>query len=587
MSPGAVRQELLGDSASAWARARELARRWMRSGRGDGLIVADRIDDAATLARECGAARLHAASFEQITLTAVRRGALTAGLPPGFLVLEAAAIEVSSERADRRWLSRHLAGSVPADDPAETGTGFTGMSELLAHPRWAARVSRARTSARIARATASRADLERAARRIDRKHPDLWGQVVGEPGTVIVVAGGATAARWLPRIEVLARREPPPPVWFLETAAGAGAPSMSDQPPAVEELSSLAAALEDPRDALAVAATLRSRLFGLSDDVLQRHRQAGGSWIPRRCTQPSSQPGDPAVLEALDQLDRWSERLRRAGPGPTLEAAIREIGQLELLSGLSGDAREALALRRRLDALHEVEVRTPGDARPVAELIASREPAWEAELRRSPVPGSAPGWPSVESGSRTEVVDLQPPAATGRTPIVAEDFELRVARHAIERLSVEGSDDDPGAVAAVVEQILALTGRGQEDAVRAVGVVRGVWEHPLLDRARRAPVSRSSICVSWLERGDPGRDNVEAGRLVRGMIDLWLEDDRGRAIVICDGGAWGDGAGRDRRIAARSGETSRLARRLEGSRPIDEAWLLLVGGPQVEAHLVP
>jgi len=389
---------------------------------------------------------------------------------------------------------------------------------------------------------------------------------------------------WRRRLDDLAGRREPDTVWLLGADRDpAAAPAFPLDHPAVQELEQLAAALEDPSDALAVVAVLRGRLFGLADDVLERHRRAGGAWRPRRSPQASASDGDPAVVDALDQLARWGELARDAGVARALEAACRNLDQERLLRDLPHGEAEADALRAALDQLHELETACPGDQRSRAEVLAAlrrRQGLCIGRTRptraRTPQEGTSP--------ARLRLEDFTAATVTGRAEVSESDFDLRVARHAMEQLLHPSGETEPGSASELIERILSLTGRGREDALRAGGLVRGLWSHPLVERARSAQRARTALDVAWVER----RPEVAGSEVsvVRGVIDLWFEDRDRRALVLCDSGPWRETAGRQSRIDARRRDFERLAEHLPSLFEAEERWLLLLGGPAIDAERI-
>jgi hypothetical protein len=569
----------------AWREAEERLRAWLagpRDGRGLALVVADRAESAAALAERCASGSVFGIGLRQLETRLLRRGALSAGLPAGFVLLGAPASKELDRRSARRAAERLLGKRDRDAAVREALRHVPGLSRLVDHPVIAPRVTRRQRSARLSRGTLAAGDLEWAIRRLERQRPDLLDATLKGVGLIVALLGAASCARWRPRLERLVAEPEPVAVWLAELTApvpGRGG-RPGHQTPAVQELEQLAAALEEPADALAVVGVLRSRLFGLSDESLVRHRRLGGDWCPRRATQPSALPGDPAVIEALDQLARWADAAAERGTVPALESAIDQLDQRRLLLELAGGEEEAEALASALDHLQEREVAPLPDARPRASVLSalrrSGELAASAEVAAAdePAPTRWPAGPGGEALAVTAGASLSPGPAAG------PDFELLVSRQALEQLTAR-APDDPGDAAELVEGVLRLTGRGQEDALRASGIVRGLWEHPLLLRARQADRVRTGLGMHWIESE---RDSSTRTRLVRGVLDLWFEDSAGRVVALCDSGPWRDPEGPRRRLEARRGDLSRIATWLDGPFAAHEGWLLLVGGPQVVAE---
>lgn len=586
MSGAGLRHRALEGRGEAWEAAAELLTAWLRDTSGEreaarGAVVSDDGLGAVSIAARLDPERLSGWSLDQLAMRAARRGALAAGLAPGFVVLDDDVAEELDRRADSRLL-RRLLGSRSKDAWIETAVRDAAAArELLARPPLAARAARARTSTRLARGALDRSDLRRAAGRLDRGRPELWDAVLGAPSFVVAVLDPVSRRAWRRRLHGLAEQRDPDTVWLLEAD---GEPSITSgctlDHPAVQELEQLAAALEDPSDALAVVAVLRGRMFGLADDVLERHRLAGGSWRPRRSAQGSVCAGDPAVVDALDQLARWGELAREAGVARAVETACRYLDHERLLRGLPHGDAEAYALRDALDHLHGLEIACPGDQRSRAEVLEAlrrREGGCAGPARYA---GAAAPRETTTS-PRLRLRDFTTATVTGRAEVSESDFDLRVARHAMEQLLHPSGETEPGSASDLVERILSLTGRGREDAMRAGGLVRGLWSHPLLERARAAPQARTALDVAWVER-PPGTADTEVS-VVRGVIDLWFEDREGRVLVLCDSGPWREEVGRRGRIDARRRDFERLAEHLPGVFEAEERWVLLLGGPEVDA----
>ncbi|HEX9991708.1 MAG TPA: UvrD-helicase domain-containing protein, partial [Acidimicrobiales bacterium] len=97
----------------------------------------------------------------------------------------------------------------------------------------------------------------------------------------------------------------------------------------VRELLAVLEAVDDPGDAVAVVAALRSLGFACADDELAEWRAAGGSWDPRR-DPPEGLPADHPVAAALADLAALHER-RWWEPVPDLVArVVRERRLVEL-----------------------------------------------------------------------------------------------------------------------------------------------------------------------------------------------------------------------------------------------------------------
>jgi ATP-dependent helicase/nuclease subunit A len=113
----------------------------------------------------------------------------------------------------------------------------------------------------------------------------------------------------------------------------------------VAELSHLATAIADPWDEVAVVALLRSRLFGLEDSLLLRHRDEGGEF--RAVGGPRS--GEQQVLAALSQVSGWHSESGRRAPPELLEDVVRQTKLLVLLARLPDGRRASANVRKLLD----------------------------------------------------------------------------------------------------------------------------------------------------------------------------------------------------------------------------------------------
>jgi hypothetical protein len=530
-----------------WEEALAKLTEWLerRSAPGDwGVVVTERQEDAEAMAARCEGHRVTGIGLSALAARMVRRGALSAEVPPGFVRLgNQAALELSS--------------------------------------RMAARDARRRRSARVARGTLTRDDLEWALRRAERRRPELPAATLRGAGIVVAVLRRGALKRWRARLESLAEGPDPAEVWLAELPAPPrrAAPERGLEQPSVQELQQLAAALEEPSDLVAVLGVLRGRLFGLSDESLVRHRRLGGDWRPRRATQPSVLPGDPAVIEVLDQLARWGDLTAERGVVPVLESALEQLGQWRLLEELSDEGTEAAALRRALDRLHDREVWPLPDARPRAGVLEELRRGRASVPRIDRLVERAPSarWPRAP---RLEPIAPTAPPSSAPGETGGAEFDLVLARQALEWVAARDASIAPENAAELVERVLRLSGRTQEDALRGSGIVRELWAHPLVTRARSAAVARTGLGIWWVE--DPPADGGTQP-LVRGVIDLWFEDEGRPVIAVCDSGAWRDPAGPDRRLEARRGDLMRIVRRLQGDAPVGEAWLLVVGGPKVSA----
>ena len=101
----------------------------------------------------------------------------------------------------------------------------------------------------------------------------------------------------------------------------------------VRDLLSILGAIDDPTDAIAIVASLRSPAFGCSDTELAEYAMAGGSWDYRVVTRggpPDGIADDHPVVTGLRALHEfWEQRWWRS-VSQTVEAVVRQRCLLEL-----------------------------------------------------------------------------------------------------------------------------------------------------------------------------------------------------------------------------------------------------------------
>lgn len=99
----------------------------------------------------------------------------------------------------------------------------------------------------------------------------------------------------------------------------------------VRDLVAVLRAIDDPTDALAVVASLRSAGFGCGDDELVRYRAAGGSW-DYRTAPPPGLPGDAddPVVDGLAWLRRLHEGRHWVDVSALVSRVVEERGLLHL-----------------------------------------------------------------------------------------------------------------------------------------------------------------------------------------------------------------------------------------------------------------
>jgi ATP-dependent helicase/nuclease subunit A len=119
----------------------------------------------------------------------------------------------------------------------------------------------------------------------------------------------------------------------------------------VGALATLLRALGDPDDAVSVVGVLRSLLFGISDDELFQHRQAGGWFAPRLPEDGSTPPGHPRVLAALFALADMVEMVRTLPAPAAVERILESSGLLAQAAARSPGGAEAGDLFHAVDCV--------------------------------------------------------------------------------------------------------------------------------------------------------------------------------------------------------------------------------------------
>jgi ATP-dependent helicase/nuclease subunit A len=107
----------------------------------------------------------------------------------------------------------------------------------------------------------------------------------------------------------------------------------------VTELMRLLACLAEPDNGVLLVAVLRGLFFGISDQVLLEHREAGGCSLIGEVGRADA-AGHPRVLRALGTLRRWREQALREPASLVLERVVEESGLLvHLVSSERGGTR--------------------------------------------------------------------------------------------------------------------------------------------------------------------------------------------------------------------------------------------------------
>ena len=121
--------------------------------------------------------------------------------------------------------------------------------------------------------------------------------------------------------------------------------------PCVAALAALLRALSDPSDATALVGVLRGPFFGLSDEALYRHREAGFGFL---LTAPISEDATGPVVEALRIL-QGMYRMTRTLPVPAaVERILEETGFLAWALTTTPGGAEAGNLLHALDRVRQV-----------------------------------------------------------------------------------------------------------------------------------------------------------------------------------------------------------------------------------------
>jgi len=122
----------------------------------------------------------------------------------------------------------------------------------------------------------------------------------------------------------------------------------------VGALATLLRVLGDPDDAVSVVAVLRSLLFGISDDALFQHHNAGGWFAPRRPPEDgSTPPGHPRVLAELFALGDMLELVRTLPAPAAVERILESTGLLAQAAARSPGGAEAGDLFHAVDRVRQ------------------------------------------------------------------------------------------------------------------------------------------------------------------------------------------------------------------------------------------
>ena len=219
----------------------------------------------------------------------------------------------------------------------------------------------------------------------------------------------------------------------------------------VMDLINLLSLLEDPTDGVALAASLRSPFFGLSDEGLYWLTDTGrgdlgaGLEARERCHDLAPLDRDRAD-RAAELLDRWRGRKDRVPIAELLDRALAESGYEAALFG------ERLGDRRRANARKLVRMARRFDAQgglTLADFVARlradlRKPPREEQAATTDEGGEAVRIMSIHQAKGLEfpivaVPDLDRKAPESRGSVATDDHLGIVARFS------EEADGDPGA----------------------------------------------------------------------------------------------------------------------------------------------
>ena len=207
--------------------------------------------------------------------------------------------------------------------------------------------------------------------------------------------------------------------------SGAGAFGDSEQ---VQRLADLLRALGDPDDGVALVGVLRGPLFGLSDEALFSHRQAGGGfrlgpWLGARAEHgPTDDPTSVAsALRALWRMCRWTRELPIAS---AVERILESSGYLALAAATPGGA-EAGDLLHAIDRVRRVAEEGGTLAEAAEDLVRQVDESEVESLPLEPGRGDAVRVMNLHKvkGLEAPVVFLADPC--GGYPI---DPDIRIAR---------------------------------------------------------------------------------------------------------------------------------------------------------------
>ena len=122
-----------------------------------------------------------------------------------------------------------------------------------------------------------------------------------------------------------------------------------------------------PDDPVALVATLRSELFGISDQSLYAYRQAKGTFAFRSSVPATGlPPADAAIFQdAFDRLSRYDRWLKTLPPSVAFERIVGDLGLLVRACADSGGDVRAGTLAKALQVIRDAET----EVHSVADLV--------------------------------------------------------------------------------------------------------------------------------------------------------------------------------------------------------------------------
>lgn len=264
-------------------------------------------------------------------------------------------------------------------------------------------------------------------------------------------------------------------------------------------------AVDDPTDAVAVAALLRSPLFGLADRALARHVALGGTF-DYRAPPPSRSPR--ALGRAFALLRELHESRNRRGVARTVEEVLARTRAVELFLVKPGGDQRAANLQKLVDKARAQEEAGVATFRGFAETLAHLEEQEGDETEAALVDDDEDAVQLLtmhkSKGLEFPVVVLADLIADGRkgAPVVVDRgpparFEFALGSKAFRQLETRGHSE-----AAELEQEKA-----QAESIRLLYVAatraRDLLVLPRFARVSRVSGQRLPAGLSAHLAGDP------------------------------------------------------------------------------------